>query len=288
MKKILFAFTLLLTLPLSAHAVTLRFVPEKSISGVGQEVRVQVVLSTDASEVNAIEGSVVLPPSLSLVRIEDGNSLVTLWLKRPTAEGQAIPFSGVTPGGYAGQNGRVFAFVVKVVREGNSALTFSNVQLLKNDGEGTVIGTDGVPLSLSVRGKAEDVSPVLVDDVRPETFVPTIGKDESLFDGSWFVAFTTQDKGVGIDHYTVQESKSRIGLWFSQKVNADSPYILKDQSGKSFVRVTAYDKEGNTRSATAVPAVPAPWYVRGENIFALLLCVALILIGAFFYRKNLK
>lgn len=286
MKKILYIFVLLISLPLSAHAATLQFVPEKSISGVGQEVRVQVVLSTDTSEVNAIEGSVALPPSLSLVRIEDGNSLVTLWLKRPTTEGQSIAFSGVTPGGYAGQNGRVFAFVVKVVREGNSALTFSNVQLLKNDGEGTVIGTSGVPLSLSVRGKAEDVSPVLVDTVRPETFVPTIGKDESLFDGSWFVAFTTQDKGVGIDRYTIQESKSRIGLWFSPKVIAESPHVLQDQTGKSYVRIVAYDKEGNVRSAVAAPALPAPWYMRIEYISALLCVAALILIGIFLRRKN--
>ena len=285
MKKILFIFVFAFFLPLSSHAATLQFVPEKSISGVGQEVRVLVTLSTDTSEVNAVEGSVIHPPSLSLVRIEDGNSLVTLWLKRPTIEGQGISFSGVTPGGYAGQNGRVFAFVAKVAREGSSALTFSDVLLLKNDGQGTVIGTSGVPLSLSVRGKAEDVSPVLVDTVRPETFVPTIGKDESLFEGQWFVAFTTQDKGVGIDYYTVQESKSWVGLWFSSKVVAESPHALQDQTGKGYVRVTAYDKEGNARSETAIPAVPAPWYARVEYLFGTVLLIVLILTGVFFYRK---
>lgn len=287
MKKTLLIGILVL-LPSLTHAATLQFVPEKSISGVGQEVRVSVTLSTDNTEVNAIEGSVVIPPTLSVVRVEDGNSLVTLWLKRPSIEGQLLSFSGVTPGGYAGQNGRVFAFVAKVAKEGSSALTFSNVQLLKNDGLGTVIGTNGVPLSLSIRGRADDVSSTMSDDVRPETFVPTIGKDELLFDGRSFVAFTTQDKGVGIDYYTVQESTSRIGLWFATKVTAESPYVLQNQNDGVYVRVTAYDKEGNARSETANPIILPPWYTRIEYLLGLVALVALILISGFFYRKALR
>lgn len=267
----------LLFFPLVSFAASVQFRPEKPITGVGQETRVFVDLKTGNASINAVEGNISFPENSNVVRIEDGNSVVSLWLERPHIIDGKIVFSGIIPGGYQGQQGILFALVLKTTKEGQGALS-SDVRLLNNDGTGSDAKIEVSPLSISVRGTSAVTAEPLLDREKPESFAPTIGRSDELFDGAWFVAFVTQDKGSGIDYYTVQESGSRIGLMFAKKQRVESPYALKSQDGQSYVRVVAYDKVGNSLSEIATPPVPRPWYFSYDWWFGIG-ALFLILIG---------
>ena len=87
----------------------------------------------------------------------------------------------------------------------------------------------------------------IVDKESPESFVPEIAIDTFLFDKKWFLVFTTQDKGSGIDYYEVKETRWSIINIISKWNYAESPYILKDQQLKSCIFVKAFDKAGNEK-----------------------------------------
>jgi len=66
-----------------------------------------------------------------------------------------------------------------------------------------------------------------------------VSRDDSMFDGNYFLTFSTTDKTSGIAHYDVVE-----GL--SLQEDTTSPYALKDQTLKQSLVVRAFDKAGNS------------------------------------------
>lgn len=106
---------------------------------------------------------------------------------------------------------------------------------------------------------------VMVDATLPEPFELQIGKEASVFEGKYFVSFSTKDNPSGIDHYELLEEQqkglfkpSQPGTWKVVK----SPYVLKDQSLKSVIRVKAIDRAGNERIAEFIPPYkPFPYWI---------------------------
>ena len=122
---------------------------------------------------------------------------------------------------------------------GNDSFSFSSIQILQNDGLGTKITTNGIPLTFSIvpisgDGRQKDLK--ITDTDPPEDFTPFVASDPTIFDGKFFLIFSATDKGVGIDHYEVRE-----GFW-SEYERAESPYLLKDQSLGKFISIKAIDK----------------------------------------------
>ena len=78
----------------------------------------------------------------------------------------------------------------------------------------------------------------MVDTTSPLPIKTEVSSDEYLYDGQYFLIFSTTDKGSGVDYYTVQE-----GAYITD--NAKSPYVLQDQTKQDAIIITAYDKAGN-------------------------------------------
>ena len=114
------------------------------------------------------------------------------------------------------------------------------------------------------------------DVIAPEDFNPIVGKDADLLNGNNFVAFSTTDKGEGVDHYEVRETF--WGIEGKYEIT-QSPYVLKDQTLKSTIYVKAVDKSGNERIEKINP----------QNRWALLeqfIIIAIILTALVFLFKK--
>jgi GxxExxY protein len=251
------------------HAATLRFDASAETLHVGDQFEVAVLLDTQNESINAVEGELTFSnTAFRFVRIRDGGSIINFWVRPPNIAGACeepcrISFSGVVPGGFAGRDGFLFAATFRAEKE-TQAATFSlqGVEAFLSDGQGTEAQVSLLPLTIPVeerQGNPQLSEPAAQDSEPPEPFMPAVARDSSIFDGNWFLAFAAADRQSGIDHYEIQETGDRQpdnGNW----IRAESPYVLKDQTRKSFIHVKAFDRAGNERVATVNPEPMIRWY----------------------------
>jgi hypothetical protein len=172
-------------------------------------------------------------------------------------------------------------------------------RVLLNDGFGTEanLQTLGAEITLN-----QTVGSEIVDDWRntinddslpPEEFTISLEKDQFAFEGKHYISFNTTDKQSGISHYEVLEEKPREAKLFSfgaanaPWIEARSPYILKDQSLGSIIRVKAVDKAGNEYIATLQPSEQARGQYNYLVWIGIGLITLLIIIGWFYWRRRI-
>jgi len=146
-------------------------------------------------------------------------------------------------------------------------------QVLLNDGFGT-------PAKLTTKGAVFTIlaekletpedkwkEELEKDNIPPEPFEIEIHQEPAIFEGKYFIIFSTTDKQTGIDYYEISETgDKRQEGW---KIG-ESPYLLTDQSLQSIIKVRAVDKAGNERIAEILPLrKPFPYWI-----------IIVILIGA--------
>jgi len=239
-----------------AQAARLFFEAGKSEVGVGQEMEVILRLDTEEEIINAIEGEISLPEIISVKSIRDGNSIIALWTERPEiSDNSTIIFSGIIPGGRQTSDGEIFSLIIKTNTEGSGAISWSSARVLLHDGKGTKTEVRREALALRV-DEAISITDFTVEaDLEPpEEFKLYLADDKHVFSGDYFLVFTSQDKGSGIDYYEVQETKQKLsdekmGQWQITK----SPYRIKDQTLEHFIYVRAVDRAGNTRVSIFEP-----------------------------------
>jgi hypothetical protein len=194
-----------------------------------------------------------------------------------------IVFSGGIPGGYCGVipgdpgDSNILGSLIftskKPIIFHKAKIDFnSDTTAYLNDGSGTEvpINTQGTVLQIdeSIATKSDVWAEQLAaDKVPPEPFVIEIDNSLGVAEGKYFVVFSTVDKQTGVDHYEIMETRpqnlqgknenafeqfihqifkteeSLPAIW----IKASSPYILKDQSLKSVIKVKAVDRAGNER-----------------------------------------
>ncbi len=264
-----------------ARAATLYFKESDVSMHVGDTFETTLYFSADDESINALEGTITFPAgALALSEIRDGDSILTFWIEKPdfgSAAGGSFKFSGIIPGGFSRQDGRVFSLVLTARQQGGSAMLLTDAHAYRNDATGSqtelTVGSFRVDTTGSVQ--APVTVPEIKDKEQPETFVPEIASDSNIFDGKEFMIFDTVDKHSGIDHYEVLETrmKSRFFAIFSRWHEAKSPYLLADQSRSSYLFVKAVDRDGNTRIERIIPAHPPAWY-KNPNIYTLIVVIA--------------
>jgi len=246
----------------AAQAAEFTITTPKSTINTRQRVKIEVWLNGQGEPVNAFEGKISWPQDyFSLETVSDANSIVNFWLIKPGADnGGNLAFAGIIPGGYADSGGLLFSATLQAQRDGEASVVFKDLQALLNDGQGTAAKVSAVPLKLNLATS----TPLLLDfpnpdNERPENFKPEISSSADLFNGQYFLVFTTQDKGSGLDYYEVVESRRELEerkikpeAW----VRAASPYLLKDQKLGSYIYVKAVDKNGNERLVSVAPIKP--------------------------------
>jgi hypothetical protein len=287
-------FAICLLLPLSVNAAVLYLEPSQGEYHQGDTFIVEARIDTEEECINTVKVIISFPKDLLEAKdFSTGNSILTLWLQTPKIDQKEglISFTGGIPGGFCGplpgEPGKpnllgriIFRVVSRDVLRGLAEISFKeDSQVLLNDGLGT-------PAKLTLKGAVFTILPKIAevskeewqeelekDNIPPEPFEIEIHRYPSIFEGKYFIVFSTTDKQTGIDHYEVKEGKRD---W----KRAESPYLLEDQSLKSIIKVKAVDKAGNERiTEYRPPQKPFPWWI----IIPILVGAG---IGYWFYRKS--
>jgi hypothetical protein len=278
-------FVLFSVLPLTGHAAELAVNSKNQEIKIDEQFEVSIFLDTEDENINALEGKIMFPADLlELKEIRDGNSIINFWIERPEvkSDNKKIIFSGITPGGYADDQGLIFSMIFQSKKEGNGFIEIRNAKTLLNDGKGTEakLRISNFQFLISKEAPAKAPIPEIKDTDPPELFTPEIARDSNIFNGKWFLVFATQDKGSGIDYYEVREGKKNF-------IIAESPYLLENQNLDKEITVKAIDKAGNKRIVTLPPQNPPAWY---EKYLAFIIIIGVIFIYAFWQilRKFFK
>jgi len=291
--KIILVTCLLSFVAVPAFAAEIFFDAKTREVAIGEQFEVNIFLNTEEEYINAVEGKVIFPENLlELKEIRDGATIVNFWIERPKIKsGSQIAFSGIIPGGYAGEKGLIFSAIFRVKNEGEGIIEIQEAKTLLNDGKGTEASLSISNLQFLI---SEEIPPSLVPPTKiididpPESFEPIVAQDPEIFDGKYFLVFLTQDKGAGIDHYEIleKEQKSCIrGLIKKDEWQVvESPYLLKDQKLKSYIYVKAVDKTGNERIAVVEAKYPLKWY-EVWWIWSIMLLVVILIVYALWNLK---
>lgn len=281
MKKYYFIiFIILLFFPLVTKGAVLYLSPASGDYHQGDTFIVEVRLDTQGEYINAVETNLNFPSDILEVKdLSSGNSVLTLWIKNPSFSGDVISFIGGIPAGYQGLDGLIGKIVFQAQEKagGDSAkIIFQESSVLLNDGQGTKakLSTKGavfniLPLELKIP-KDQWKKELERDKIPPLPFKVEISRDSAIFEGKYFITFSTTDKETGIDHYEIKEGKKD---WET----GASPYVLKNQKLTSDIWVKAVDKAGNEWiEIVTAPRKVQIWKYILWGVPALILILAII------------
>lgn len=235
-------FLCVVSVPNLVHGATFYFdrLSEFPSNDNGQLV---LTLQTGGEIINAVSGKIDIPENVDISRITLGSSAILLWLEKPKI-GRTIIFSGITPGGFQG-NVELLRFTF--TKKGTQDVLFqvTEAEASKNDGKGSPVAVSSKPFVFGVSpGPGNQI--VEKDTIPPEEFGIVLGRDSRAFDGSYFVSFATQDKGVGV------ERSLWAHTWFFEPdpddwIVTESPIVLTKSSYFQKLFVKAVDFDGNER-----------------------------------------
>ena len=270
--------------PLGAHAAFLYLDPADPVVYRGDTVTVSLRLDTDTDEcINVVDAVLKYDEGIRAVDVARGESILNLWVEDPQINetDRTITFAGGIIGGYCGRaagDPSLTNVIADIVFQSpgfaigggaggmnpNISITDASSVIL-SDGFGTEapLRTQGAVITLEDAPGSERTDAwsdlVSSDTVPPSDFAITLSSDEIAFSGKYFITWNAQDKQSGIDHYEVMEEPLEDfyaftwgradAPWVAEK----SPYVLKDQTLNSTIRVKAIDKAGNEMIAVLVP-----------------------------------
>lgn len=240
----------------SVSAAELTLKNNFEVIGKDDTFEVYLVLNTENEAINALESTISYSANMKLESISDGNSVISLWIRKPTNENSkngSVFLSGLIPGGLTIKDGTVLTFTFRNLSEGRGYILVKDAKVLRNDPEASEAKISFKNLEFNI-GSAKTVAQagekLILDFLPPDEFKIYPARDKDTFDSSWFISFNAQDKGSGINHYEIKEVF--LGIWGSWK-EGDSPYILSDQLLLSIIKVKALDNVGWEREALFVP-----------------------------------
>jgi hypothetical protein len=172
----------------------------------------------------------------------------------------SVVFSGIVTGGISGRNLDLVDLIFEAKESGIAKIEIDeNSKVLLNNGLGTktkLIALFQTFNILEIKGLPEIK---IKDNFPPEPFKIYLAKNKEIFNGKYYITFETKDKQSGIAYYEISEKP--INFIFLAKPDiknlsfkkAESPYVLEDQSLRSYVVVKAVDKAGNERVEILYP-----------------------------------
>jgi len=294
-------FVLLFCITNIATAAVLYLEPSSGTYHQDNTFLVEIRLDTQGEYINTVEANLIFSSDILEVRdLSQGNSVLTLWVKEPSVTEDSpllglISFIGGVPGGYQGKDGLLLKIVFQA-KEVSGGLSSAKVEFLDscrvllNDGLGTraKLTTKGtvftiLPEKLEI-SKNEWQEEISKDKSSPQPFKIEISRDLSIFDGKYFIIFSTTDKETGIDHYEVKEGEKD---W----EKANSPHVLENQKLTADVWVKAIDKAGNEWMETlkAPNSVKIRWeiyVVLGLTLIGVIIITWMILKKLARYRSR--
>lgn len=285
MKKILFLIFStagIMSIPAPLFAARFYFEAPASLR-LGEQVEATLFLDTEGETINAIEGKIQFSEDkLSFSGINDGGSIINFWVEDPIINRNEVRFSGIIPGGYTGEKGKILSISIEGKKSGKAEIKPIVQNALLNDGNGTPTHVKEEPALFEVSNLIfEETQLNFFDDhTPPEPIVIEILQDKNMYEGKWTIVFYSQDKNSGIDHYEVKEGIN--GEWR----RAESPYLLSNQEVNEDIFVKAIDRAGNfVESKTEGPRKKQK-LVNFDVMFAISVFLVLIIVMAFIIKKR--
>lgn len=244
---------------------------------------VEVRLDPQMKDLNVVEGVIKFQGEVAermSVDIETGGSALTLWTTAPlySSGEQAIRFAGGVPGGFS-QESLLFRLRLSSAAAGEATISWIGGAAYLNDGQGTKENVFAKSTAISFLASEPDLVPVeSLDNAAPSFQYVDIGRDDSVYDGKYFVSFSATDDSSGIARYTVKE-----GDEVSEVI--EGVYVFKDQKRRQPVTITAYDQAGNSH-VTEIPA-------RTPQLLYVIISLIVVVFGLFILlhvirKKNKK
>lgn len=284
--KYLLLLTLFVLVPCNAFAARMVLQHAPDTVARQQQFYVDVAVDAEGDSFNAIEGSVGFSSeTLSLVRIETGNTIISNFIDAPTVAGDTISFSGIIVGGFDGLidpfdqskkfPGKIMRLVFSGKEQGNAMVFANKVSVSANDGSGSISSAAGTRASFAV---SEAVAPSMYSsgDSNPPIVSASVVQEPDLFEGKYTLVFNATDKESGIDRVELREG---LGAWKT----IHSPHLLQDQSRKSILSIRAYDASGNVASITIGAMAPA----SATAVLIIVTLLAAISILYVIYKKTI-
>lgn len=268
----------------TAHAALLYLDPTDATVFRGDSVTLSLRVNTDEGEcINTVDAVITYDEGIRAVDVSRGRSILNIWVEDPVINetNRTITFAGGIPGGYCGRaagdpsltnvvadivfNSPGFAIGGGSANPTPSVSIAPQSRVLLHDGLGTdaplrtedaaltLLDTPGQQINDSWRERVGD------DIIAPGDFSITLSQSDTAFSNKYFIVFNTQDKQSGVDHYEVMEEPLADFYSFTWGradapwVRTESPYVLKDQTLNSTIRVKAIDKAGNETISVLVP-----------------------------------
>ena len=282
---VVFCALSVLVIPAHTYAAQLYFEPDTLELHRGDTAKIALRIDTDEDEcINTVDAVITYDSSIRAVDVSRGNSILSLWVEDPVINetDHTITFAGGIPGGYCGRIAgdpsltNIIAEIVfrspglSIGGSHNPTIEISfdpRSQVLLHNGYGTPAPLRTGKAILTLLDKAGPVSSdewtaqVSSDDTPPADFVINLFRDATAFSGKYFLSFNSVDKQSGIDHYEVIEEPLSDFYAFKWGASSapwsitESPYVLRDQTLNSTIRVKAIDKAGNETVSVLVPEV---------------------------------
>lgn len=275
--KNFFYISILFLLPLSASAQTLFLSAPEDVK-TGESFTISVELDSGSTLVNSASVELAYDQSLFSFRgYQSDETVLALWVNAPKEKDGHIYFSGIIPGGVAGEydpgkSGVQDVTLTKLLFTANAPGTgkFSifNSQVLKHDGRGTELDHDTREAQIKVTDELAQGDQV-EDIEKPLPFALTY-LDAGFFSRTpSMIIFEARDVGSGIKEY-------KIKTGFSTWRTGESPFAVARGFFPKEVTVRAVDYAGNWQEASL--------YIPGlmhRKIFIGLFVVALLCIAAY-------
>lgn len=308
---------LIVLLPGVGFAAELSIDATKKVLNNGDTFIANIRINAEDECINTASVDVFYDPSvLTAVDFSQGESLITLWIEEPTIDNNQglVHFAGGIPGGYCGRVigdpelsntlGRIiFTTVEGAVAPAEtislSLSVASTSQVLLNDGLGTpanvVVGSIGLELSYTGGPVVNDwLQSIRADIIAPEAFEISVQRNDAMYAGKYFIAFSTIDKQTGVNHYEILETNPSVfgfDIITNRQIHwreVKSPYMLRDQSLSSKVLVKAIDEAGNERIATFEPIGKTPLKIVLIEMLQILVIFGFIMGFGYLIYRNVR
>jgi len=254
---------------------------------------VPIYLDTQFEEINAVEVYVNFSDNLVFRDYLDGKSIITHWIEKPHYQYRDvrrlnIVFSGIISGGISGRNLNLVDLIFEAKESGLAKIEIGkDSKVLLNDGLGTQTKLIALSKSfniLDIKGKPE----IKIKDIfLPEPFKIYLARNKEIFNGKYYITFEAKDKQSGIAYYEISEKPVNFVFLAKPDIEnltfkkAESPYVLEDQTLRSYVVVKAVDKAGNERIAILTPQRMIVY----EDVFLFFGCLIILAVLIIFVIK---
>jgi hypothetical protein len=315
MKKFLFLLIIVLIGIEVGNAALIETKIERKEIKKHEFIVVPIYLDTQFEEINAVEVYVNFSDNLVFRDYLDGKSIITHWIEKPhvveqsslhgkpvstlatkRTEGSAsVVFSGIVAGGISGRNLDLVDLIFEAKESGIARIEIDeNSKVLLNDGLGTKTKLIALSQSLNILEVQGRLEIKIQDNFPPEPFKIYLTKNKEIFNDKYYITFETKDKQSGIAYYEISEKP--INFIFLAKPDiknlsfkkAESPYVLEDQSLRSYIVIKAVDKAGNERVKILYPQRILLYEDILMLVASLLILIALIIFVIKFKYKNEK